>query len=71
MKVLPLTGNSMAMRKHIFLLLFLVLALSGCDFVGDVIEFSFWTALIIIALFVLVIWLVVRAFRNPSRRRRL
>lgn len=39
------------------LVLLLSLSLSSCDFVGDVLEFSFWTLLIVVVLIVaLVVW---------------
>lgn len=44
-------------------LLLFVLSLSSCDFVGDVIEFSFWTMLIIVVLLVaLVVWIFKKLF---------
>ena len=45
------------------LLLLLTIALGGCDLVGDVLEFGFWTMLIIIVLVVaLVVWLFKKVF---------
>lgn len=54
------------MKKHQALapLLLLALLLSGCDLVGDVLEFGFWTGVVVLALVVLVVWLVARAFRR-------
>lgn len=46
------------------LLLFFSLTLSGCDFVGDVLEFGFWTILIIIAVIVLIIYFIAKMFRG-------
>ena len=43
-------------------LLFLTFGLTGCDFVGDVIEFSLWTLLIVIVAIVLVIAALIKAF---------
>ena len=47
-------------------LLFVLFAftLSGCDFVGDVLEFGFWTAIIIIAVIVLIVYFIARLFRK-------
>ncbi|MER2999142.1 hypothetical protein [Pontibacter populi] len=52
--------------KWLFNLLFVffTLTLTGCDFVGDVLEFGFWVALIIIAIVVGIIYFVVRLFKK-------
>lgn len=42
----------------------LSLTLTGCDFVGDVLEFGFWLVLIIIALIVGIIYFIVKMFRR-------
>lgn len=44
--------------------LFFTFTLSGCDFAGDVLEFGFWTAIIIIAVIVGIIYLIVKMFRR-------
>lgn len=45
------------------LLLLTTLGLSGCDLVGDVLEFGFWTILIFVVLVVaLVAWVVRKLF---------
>ncbi|WP_276496205.1 hypothetical protein [Pontibacter litorisediminis] len=46
------------------LFLLLSLTLSGCDLVGDVLEFGFWTAAIIIGILVLIIYFIVKLFRG-------
>ncbi|MER2998735.1 hypothetical protein [Pontibacter populi] len=46
------------------LFIFFSLTLSGCDFVGDVLEFGFWVALIIIAIVVGIIYFIVKLFRK-------
>ena len=46
----------------IAVLLLLAVSTSGCDFVGDVIEFGLWTVLIILVLIVVIIWLLVKMF---------
>lgn len=45
-------------------LLLLLILVSGCDFLGDVLEFGFWAGAILVGLFVLVIWGVAKAFRR-------
>lgn len=44
--------------------LFFSLTLSGCDLVGDVLEFGMWTALILIGVIVLIIYFIARLFRR-------
>ncbi|MGK7392508.1 MAG: hypothetical protein ACNS60_19290 [Candidatus Cyclobacteriaceae bacterium M2_1C_046] len=46
------------------LFLTLMVTLSGCDFVGDVLEFGFWTIIIIIAILVLIVVGIVKMFRR-------
>lgn len=46
------------------LFLSLIVTLSGCDFIGDVFEFGFWTAVILIIIIVLIIIGIVRMFRR-------
>ena len=38
--------------------------LSGCDLVGDVLEFGFWTGVVVVAVLVAVVWFALRAFRR-------
>lgn len=38
--------------------LFFSLTLSGCDFVGDVLEFGLWTILIILVILILIIYFI-------------
>lgn len=64
------TSNIHAMKnqylKWLYSLLFLFfsLTLSGCDLIGDVLEFGFWTAIIIIGILVLIVYFVARMFRK-------
>lgn len=53
-------------RKGFFsqLFIFLTLTLTGCDFVGDVLEFGFWVAIIIIAIIVGIIYFIFRLFKK-------
>ncbi|WP_299702553.1 hypothetical protein [uncultured Pontibacter sp.] len=44
--------------------LFFSLTLTGCDLVGDILEFGMWTALIIIAVIVLIIYFIAKMFRR-------
>lgn len=48
-------------------LLLLSVAISGCDLIGDVIQFGFWTIVILIGVIVLLIWGLRASMR--SRRR--
>lgn len=44
-------------------LLLVTLSLSGCDLVGDVLEFGFWTLLIVVVLVVaLLVWIFKKLF---------
>ena len=44
-------------RLHSLLLLVLAtFALGGCDLVGDVLEFGFWTFVILIGIIILLVW---------------
>lgn len=58
----------MNMLKHqpIFSLLLLLMAigLNGCDFIGDVLEFGFWTGIILVVIVVLIIIWIIRALRG-------
>ena len=46
-----------------FLAAFLMLSLSSCDFIGDVFEAGFWTAIIVVIIVVmLAIWLIRKLF---------
>ena len=49
------------------LVLLLTLPMAGCDLVGDILAFGFWTIVILIALIALIIWAIKRSFgrRNP------
>jgi hypothetical protein len=42
------------------------LTLTGCDLVGDVLEFGFWLALIIIAIVGGIIYFIARLFRGKK-----
>lgn len=53
-------------RKWLYSLVFLLLTftMSGCDLIGDVLEFGFWTAIIIIVILVLIVYFILRMFRG-------
>lgn len=55
-------------RVRVLPILALTLALTGCDLVGDILEFGFWVGVIVIVLIVAVIWLIVRKVGGGSRR---
>lgn len=47
----------------VILSLLLTFTLSGCDLVGDVLEFGFWAMLIVVILVVaLVVWILKKIF---------
>ncbi len=56
----------MLKQKSFFSLLFVFLALtmSGCDLVGDILEFGFWTGIIVLVVVVLIILGIVKALRR-------
>lgn len=53
--------------RHIlttFLILLLTLPMGGCDLVGDILEFGFWTLVILIGIIILLVWWIVRLMRR-------
>lgn len=56
--------NITLQRLYSLLFLFFSLTLSGCDLVGDVLEFGFWTAAIVIGILVLIIYFIAKLFRG-------
>lgn len=44
--------------------LFALTLLSGCDLVGDILEFGFWAGAIIVLVVVALVWFAARAFRR-------
>ena len=59
------------MRRLLLLLALAVATLpaGGCDLVGDILEFGFWVALILIVVVTVVLWLLIRMVRGRGRRR--
>ena len=55
-------------RFSAFLLLILAASvLSGCELIGDILAFGFWTGVIVVVIVVAIIWAIVR--RIGGRRR--
>lgn len=44
--------------------LFLITALSGCEVIGDLIEFGIWVGILIVVAVVALIWWIIRKFRK-------
>lgn len=60
---LRLRGDQMSRLPLLGLLLLLTVTLSGCELVGDVLEFGLWAVLIVVILVVaLVVWLFKKVF---------
>ena len=51
-------------RLPLAALLAATLTLAGCDLVGDILEFGFWSGVVVVGLVALVIWFGLRAFRR-------
>lgn len=54
-------------RFRLAVALTLAVGLAGCDLVGDVLEFGFWVAVILIAVVVALVFWIVRKMRGPRR----
>ena len=61
MNGLDMNGD-MKRLPWLVLLFFVVLSVSGCDFVGDVLEFGLWLVLIVVIVIVLLIYAFYKAF---------
>ncbi|MDF9800351.1 cytochrome c oxidase subunit IV [Catalinimonas alkaloidigena] len=48
--------------KTLLLALTLMFGMSACDFIGDIFEAGFWTAIILIIIVVIIIGLLVKKF---------
>lgn len=44
--------------------IFLITALSGCEVIGDLIEFGVWVGVIIVVAVVALIWWIIRKFKR-------
>lgn len=62
----PMLERTASPRLSVAALLAAALTLSGCDLVGDVLEFGFWAGVIVVALIALGIWFAVRAFSRKT-----
>ena len=53
--------------QAVLLVLLLTLPMAGCELIGNLIEFGLWVLLIFVALIVLLVWALRRAFgrRTP------
>ena len=49
-------------------LLAITLLLGGCDLVGDILEFGFWTGVIVLLLIVALVWWAARKLGRSRRR---
>jgi hypothetical protein len=59
----PEEEERMARLPLVVLLLLMTVSLSGCDLVGDILEFGFWVLLIVVVLVVaLVVWILKKIF---------
>lgn len=54
----------MQSRLLLFPLMLVALTASGCDFIGDVIEFGLWLGIIIIGLIALLVYMIFRWIRR-------
>ena len=50
------------------LCLLLIVTMSSCDVVGDIMEFTMWTTLIVVAIVILLVMWVIRKLRGPRNR---
>jgi len=50
------------------LCLLLIVTMSSCDVVGDIMEFTMWTTLIVVAIVVLLVMWIIRKLRGPRNR---
>lgn len=45
-------------------LLLILLFIPGCELIGNLLKFGFWTGVVVVGFVVLVIWGITRAFRR-------
>lgn len=48
--------------KSLLLAFVLMISMSGCDFIGDIFEAGFWSAIILIVIVVIIIGVIVKKF---------
>lgn len=51
-------------KTSLWLIIMLLAVMTSCDFVGDVLEFSFWTIFIFFGIIILLIVLIVKKLRG-------
>ena len=56
-----------ARSNFYFTLLLVVVAVSGCELAGDILEFGFWTGVVIVVVVVAIIWAIARAMKGRRR----
>ncbi|PIQ21595.1 MAG: hypothetical protein COW65_08180 [Cytophagales bacterium CG18_big_fil_WC_8_21_14_2_50_42_9] len=50
------------------LCLLLLVTMSSCDLVGDIMEFTMWSTLIVVAIVILLVMWIIRKLRGPRNR---
>ena len=48
--------------------LLLLVTMTSCDVVGDIMEFTIWTTLIVVAIVILLVMWIIRKLRGPRNR---
>lgn len=49
---------------HLVPIVLILLFIPGCELIGDLLKFGFWTGVVVVGFFVLVVWGITRAFRR-------
>ena len=58
--------NIKAILPVMFLLM--LVTMSSCDVVGDIMEFTMWSTLIVVAIVILLVMWIIRKLRGPRNR---
>jgi len=58
--------NIKAILPVMFLLL--LVTMSSCEAIGDIMEFTMWTTLIVVAIVILLVMWIIRKLRGPRNR---
>ena len=61
--------NIRAILPVMFVLL--LVTMSSCDVVGDIMEFTMWSTLIVVAIVILLVMWIIRKLRGPRNRTRI
>jgi len=48
--------------------LLMLVTMSSCDVVGDIMEFTMWSTLIVVAIVILLVMWIIRKLRGPRNR---